>query len=88
MDDSVDDEYDASDDDVIEDLEYESCFSMGMSRQEKIAARRSWRTSLIIKLVGRRIGYQYLPRRLHAIWIIQSTISRNDLSNDFFIFRI
>lgn len=48
---------DASDDDIVEDLGDVSCFSMGMTKQEMIAARRPWRTSLILKLVGRRIGY-------------------------------
>lgn len=65
------DEDDASDDDVVEDLGDEFCFSMGMTRQEKIAARKPWRSSLIIKLVGRRIDYQYLLRRLHAMWRLQ-----------------
>lgn len=47
------DEDDVSDDDVVEDLGDESCFSMGMARQEKIEARRPWRTSLFIKLYSR-----------------------------------
>lgn len=31
---------DVSDDDIVEDLDDDSCFSMGMSKHEKIAARR------------------------------------------------
>lgn len=82
-----DDDDDASDDDVVEDLGDDYCFSMGMSRQEKISARRPWRTTLIIKLVGRRIGYRYLLNRLQAMSRIQSSISLMDLPNDFYIIR-
>lgn len=82
---SVDDEDDASNDDIVKNLEDESCFNMGMSREEKIFVRRPWCTSLIIKFIGRRIGYQYLLKRLQAMWRIQSSITLIDLLNNFFI---
>lgn len=40
-------------------------FSMEMSKAEKIEARKPWKMSLIIKLVGRSIGYRFLLRRMH-----------------------
>lgn len=43
---------DVSDDDVIEEGDGETWFGMGMMTEEKIEARRPWRNSLIIKLVG------------------------------------
>lgn len=49
-----------SDDDPIKEGGNGSWFSMGMTRAEKIKARRSWWNSLIITLVGRPIGYHYL----------------------------
>lgn len=53
-----DNEGDVSDDDVVEEAtEDDTWFGVGMSKEEKIAARRPWRNSLIIKLVGRSIGY-------------------------------
>lgn len=51
-----DEEGDVSDD-VVEEGDVETWFGMGMMREEKIEARRPWRNSLIIKLVGRSIGY-------------------------------
>lgn len=43
---------DVSDDDVVDVRDYPTWFWMGMTREEKIEARRSWRSSLIIKLLG------------------------------------
>lgn len=43
-------------------------FSMGMTKKEKIEAIKQCRLSLIIELVGRAIGYQFLLRRLQAPW--------------------
>lgn len=45
-----------SDDDVIEEGDDETWFGIEMIREEKITARRPWRKSLIIKLVGRSKG--------------------------------
>lgn len=58
-------------------------FSMGMTKLEKHEARRPWRMSVIIKLVGRSIGYQFLLRRLQTMWRVQGPFALIDLSNDF-----
>lgn len=55
-------EEDVSGDDFEEEVVDSSMFGMGMSRHEKMAARKPWRTSMIIKFVGSKIGYQYLLR--------------------------
>lgn len=81
------DEDDVSDDDIAEEVVDDSMFSMDMSKQEKIMARKPWQTSLTIKLVRRRIGYQFLLIRLQAMWKIQAGIVFIDLPNDFFIVR-
>lgn len=74
--DSSREEDDASDNDLVEEerdspffqlVEEERdspSFQMGMTRKEKIESRNLWRSSLIIKLIGRRIEYQYLLKRL------------------------
>lgn len=50
--DSIEDEDDfASNDDQVEEDEDEPWFSMGMTRAEKVEARRPWRLSVIIKLI-------------------------------------
>lgn len=81
------------DGEISEDVEVEvgdkvPWLGMGMTKEEKIAARRPWRKSLIIKLVGRSIGYQYLYRRIQAVWRMQSESTLIDLSNDYFIVKL
>lgn len=85
--DIVDDDSDASDNDLSDDDIEGPMFSMGISKQDKINARKPWRTSLIVKLVGGKIGYQALYRRLQSMWKIQSPFVLIDLSTDFFIVR-
>lgn len=43
--------------------------------------------SLIVKLVGRTIGYQFLLRRLQTMGRVQHPFSLIDLSNDYFFVR-
>lgn len=75
-----------SDDDILEEDEG-SWFSMGMFKEEKLEARKSWWMSVIIKLVGRSIGRQFLLRKLQAIWHIQNPFTLMNLSNDIFIIK-
>lgn len=59
----IEEEEAVSDDDEIGEGTDGFWFSMGMTRKVKIEARRPWWNGLIIKLVGRPIGYHYLWRR-------------------------
>lgn len=59
----------------------------GMTKEEKIEARRPWKLSVIIKLVGRSIGYPFLLKKIQIVWKIQQKLSLIDLSNDFFIVK-
>lgn len=68
----VDDEGNTSDDGVIEEGDKVSWFRMGMTKEEKIEARRPWRSSLIIKLIGRTIVYQYIWKRIQGMWKMQA----------------
>lgn len=61
---------------------------MGMTREEKLEARWPWGNSVIIKLVGRSIGYHFLWRRIRAIWRTQEEPIFIDLGYDFFIAKI
>lgn len=60
---------------------------MGMSKSENLEARKPWKTSLIIKLVGQKIGYHYLSKRLLAMWKPQSVFTLTNLTNDFYIVK-
>lgn len=83
-----DEEGNTSDDDEILEGDKTTWFGMGMTKQEKIAARRPWRSSLIIKLVGRSIGYHYLSRRIQTMWRTQTEPTLIDLSNNFYVVKL
>ena len=64
-----------------EDLEEEEdpcCPKLRLTREEKIRIRSSWRQTLIIKLLGRSIGYKT------AIWKLKATIDLVAMNNGFF----
>src|SRR3954467_8924873 len=52
------------------------------------ALQRPWLNSLIVKLVGKPIGYHYLFRRIQAMWRTQDDPLLIDLGNDFFIVKL
>lgn len=83
---------DISDDDVEEEEggkegEDEAWFSKGMTREENLEALRPWRNNVIIKLIGRSIGYHFHYRRIQAMWRTQDEPLLIDLGFDFFIVK-
>lgn len=54
------DDSEVSDGDLIEECTDSTWVGIGMMKEEKIEARRPWRNSLIVKLMGQTIGYHYL----------------------------
>lgn len=86
-DDLIEDNGVASDDDMVEKENSDPRFSMGMTSSEKIEARKPSQSNLIIKLIGRRIGYHYLSKKIQVTWKPQSIFTLIDLTNDFFIVK-
>ncbi|KAG5582328.1 hypothetical protein H5410_052955 [Solanum commersonii] len=44
--------------------------------------------SLIIKLIGKKIGYSYLQNRLQALWQLTEKITLIDLSEDYYLIKL
>lgn len=76
------------DDDEIEKSNDRTWFGIGMTWEEKIKAHHPWCNSLIIKLVGRSIGYHYLWRCLQEMWRTQGEPLLIDLGFDYFIVKL
>lgn len=77
-----------SNDDVIEESTHRSWFGIGMIREEKWRVRQPWWKSLIVKLVGRYIGYHYLWCRIQALWRKSVELLLIDLGNEFYIVKL
>lgn len=64
------------------------CPVIKLTKEEKARLRKPWRQSLIIKVMGKRVGYAYLLRRLVTIWHPKSKIELITLENDYFLVKL
>lgn len=72
--------------DYDEKMEVE-CLSSGLKRGDKQYMRYPWNRTLIIKLLGRNIGYNVLHRKIHELWRPKATIDLLAIANGFFMAR-
>ena len=63
----------------------EGCPFIKLSAEEKRSIREPSRKSIIIRIMGRKIGYTYLSKRLHMLWRIQGDLRLVDSGNGFFL---
>ncbi|XVE88261.1 hypothetical protein DITRI_Ditri19aG0055600 [Diplodiscus trichospermus] len=50
------------------DEEEEDCPTIRVAKAKKYRLRQPWRQTLIVKVMGRTIGYNSLLRRIKALW--------------------
>ncbi|XVF38986.1 hypothetical protein REPUB_Repub20aG0150000 [Reevesia pubescens] len=74
-----------SDDDFMEDIIEEPCILL--SKAEKQRIRSLWRNTLIVKLLGRSIGYNYLCNRVKKMWPLVGDFQAVDIENGFYCFK-
>jgi hypothetical protein len=61
------------------------CPAFVFSKSVEKRLYRPWRRSVIVKLLGRRIGYKALETRLQQMWVRKGVINIIDLSNDCYL---
>jgi hypothetical protein len=61
------------------------CPKFIFSKLEEKRLYRPWRRGVIVKLLGRRIGYKALETRLKQMWVRKGVISIIDLGNDYYL---
>ncbi|CAJ2657275.1 unnamed protein product [Trifolium pratense] len=61
------------------------CPEFIFSKLEEKRIYRPWRRGVIVKLLGRRIGYKALETRLKQMWVRKGVISIIDLGNDYYL---
>ncbi|PNX92703.1 hypothetical protein L195_g015844 [Trifolium pratense] len=62
-----------------------ACPEFVFSKLEEKRIYRPWRRGVIVKLLGRRIGYKALETRLKQMWVKKGVISIIDLGNDYYL---
>lgn len=61
--------------------------SILLTKEDKQRIRSPWKFALIVKLLGRNIGYTYLCNRLKQIWSIKGSLQVIDLDNGYYCVR-
>ncbi|XP_019183349.1 PREDICTED: uncharacterized protein LOC109178208 [Ipomoea nil] len=84
-----DESSDDDDQDDISDEEDEDplCPTIRLSRAEIEQIRAPWRKAIIVKVMGRSIGYAYLLRRLNSMWKPKGKMDLIAIDNGYFIVR-
>ncbi|XP_019186575.1 PREDICTED: uncharacterized protein LOC109181278 [Ipomoea nil] len=63
------------------------CPTIRLTKAEVAAIRAPWRKALIIKVMGRKVGYAYLLRRLTSMWKLKGSLDLIAIDNDYFLVR-
>lgn len=58
-----------------------------ISKEKYTSLFRQWQGALIIKLLGRTVGYRMLDQRLRKLWQLDKGFELTDLKDDFYIVR-
>ncbi|KAJ1413531.1 Ribonuclease H-like superfamily [Sesbania bispinosa] len=59
------------------------CPTVKLSKEEKKGVRIPWRRALIVKLIGKRVGFCFMQGRLMKLWNPQRRMEVIDLDNDY-----
>jgi hypothetical protein len=62
-----------------------ACPEFVLTEAEENRLQMPWRKGIIVKLLGRRIGYKALENRLKQMWVRNGVINIVDVGNDFFL---
>jgi hypothetical protein len=88
---------DTDDDDDLEEIDVEGirvedqkvgnydCPIFVLSKAEEKRIHKPWKRGVIVKLLGRRIGYKALETRLKQMWVKKGIINIIDLGNDYYL---
>lgn len=61
------------------------CPAFCLTEQEEARIQQPWKEGLIVKLLGRKIGYKALESRLTQLWSKKGSINIIDLDHDYFL---
>ncbi|XVF74118.1 hypothetical protein PTKIN_Ptkin13bG0034600 [Pterospermum kingtungense] len=75
------------DEEVNVEEEDEECPTIRLTKEEKIRLRQPWGQTLIVKVLGRSVGYNTLLRRILALWRPKSKIEMVAIENDYFLVK-
>ena len=83
------DEDEDSDDDVAEvpKVQHEGMVAFKLTKETKNHIRKPWSKTIIVKLVGRSVGFSYMQNKLTQLWRPTGRMDCVDLTHGFFLVR-
>lgn len=79
---------DVSDDEAGEQEDDDpDCPVIKLTREEKRRMRKRWENTLIVKVLGKVVGYNYMLRRLRTIWNPKSGMDLIAIQNGYYLAR-
>ncbi|KAJ7942430.1 reverse transcriptase [Quillaja saponaria] len=64
------------------------CPTIKISAAEKRRLRKPWRNCLIIKLLGKHLGYRFLFNKLTNLWQPKGELKLIDVGNDYYLVKL
>jgi len=77
-------DYVSKDDEPPEDEDL-TCPMILLITQEKQMLREPWREAVIVKLLGKGVGYMQLKKRLKTKWALRGDFSLIDIGHDYYV---
>ncbi|KAJ4826538.1 hypothetical protein Tsubulata_034976 [Turnera subulata] len=69
------------------DEEDETCPVIRLTSEQKWRLRAPWRQALIVKMLGKKVGYRFMERKLNQLWATNGHIHVTDVGGDFYVVR-
>lgn len=60
---------------------------INLSERERKRLHRLWKTTLIVKLVGKRLSFPILKKKIEQAWARSTAVQIIDVGNDYYFFR-
>lgn len=64
------------------------CPVVDINRERHISLCRPWRKSLIIKVLGKDVGYKFLQEKIHKLWKISGAFELIDIPNNYWLVHL
>lgn len=77
----------SNDDEIDPDKEEPLCLRIYLTKAEKVRLRSPWRKTLIIKVMGKMIGYNFLLRHIQLLWHPSEDMELVAMDNDYYLVK-
>lgn len=81
-------EMDWSDEDCEDDEEDPECPIVILTKEEYRQMCKPWRKALIVKVLGRNLGFNIIKTRIYQMWKPKGQMIITDVGNNYYVIRL